>query len=337
MGFNAGSVGVAVLGDYNSTRISAAARRSLEQLLSWKLDLAHVDPLSTLNWRSTGNPRFPRGVPVFLRAISGHRDTYFTDCPGTALYAELPRIAQDVSRIGLPKLYAPEATGKLGGPVTFSGRLSGAVPWTVTVTELGRRPGGAGLGDGAEPELDVGLRRRAAGPVHVDDRRARLAARRLRDARREGRRARVPEGGRVAGADRARRRSERRHGDDLVHADAGGDGDRDARRRERSDAGDAVRRLPAGRCAVVRLHAAARAPDRRVHAAAHGDREQRPDRHRVGAGRGRSDARRLLRVADARVAREAAAPSSPASRSPPARFRRDSRCSAAAPSSRRRP
>ena len=133
MGFNAGSVGVAVLGDYNSTRISAAARRSLEQLLSWKLDLSHVDPLSTLSWQSTGNPRFPRGTPVFLRAISGHRDMYFTDCPGNALYAELPGIARDVSRIGLPKLYAPAATGKLGGPVVVSGRLSGAVPWTVTV------------------------------------------------------------------------------------------------------------------------------------------------------------------------------------------------------------
>jgi hypothetical protein len=135
MGFNAGSVGVAVIGDYNSTRISAAARRSLERLLAWKLDLSHVDPLSTLTWQSTGSPRFPRGTPVFLRAISGHRDTYFTDCPGNALYAELPGIAQDVSRIGLPKLYAPGVTGKLGGPMIFSGRLSGAVPWTVTVTD----------------------------------------------------------------------------------------------------------------------------------------------------------------------------------------------------------
>ncbi|MGZ4390076.1 MAG: N-acetylmuramoyl-L-alanine amidase, partial [Gaiellaceae bacterium] len=134
LGFNVGSFGVAVIGDYNSTQISAAARTSLEQLLAWKLDLAHVDPLSTLTWQSGGNPRFPAGVPVFLRAISGHRDTNFTDCPGNALYAELPRIARDVSRIGLPKLYAPEVAGKVGGPVTFSGRLSGAVPWMVTVT-----------------------------------------------------------------------------------------------------------------------------------------------------------------------------------------------------------
>ena len=134
LGFNVGSFGVAVIGDYGSTGISAAARTSLERLLAWKLDLAHVDPLSTLTWPSGGNPRFPAGVPVFLRAISGHRDTYFTECPGNALYAELPGIAHDVSRIGLPKLYEPEVAGKLGGEVTFTGRLSGAVPWTVTVT-----------------------------------------------------------------------------------------------------------------------------------------------------------------------------------------------------------
>ena len=96
-GFNTGSVGVAVLGSYGTSKISAAAKASLEQVLAWKLDLAHVDPLSTLTWKSGGNPRFASGVPVFLRAISGHRDTGFTDCPGNALYAELPQIAKDVS------------------------------------------------------------------------------------------------------------------------------------------------------------------------------------------------------------------------------------------------
>jgi len=148
MGFNAGSVGIAVLGDYGTTRISAAARRSLEQLLAWKLDLSHVDPLSTLTWQSTGNPRFPAGVPVFLRAVSGHRDTNFTDCPGDALYAELPGIAQDVSRLGLPKLYAPAVTGKLGGQVIVSGRLSGAVPWTVTMTNSAGAQVAQGSGTG---------------------------------------------------------------------------------------------------------------------------------------------------------------------------------------------
>jgi hypothetical protein len=134
-GFNTGSVGVAVIGDYGSSGISAAAKASLEKLLAWRLDLAHVDPVSTLSVLSGGNPRFPKNVPVLLRAVSGHRDTNFTDCPGTALYAELPQIARDVAALGGPKVYAPAAVGKLGGPIRFSARLSASLPWTVVVTD----------------------------------------------------------------------------------------------------------------------------------------------------------------------------------------------------------
>src|ERR687883_934803 len=92
-GFNTGSVGIALLGTYTSRAPSAAALRSLEALLAWRLDLAHVDSRGTLTYISGGNPRFAAGAPVFLRTISGHRDTGFTTCPGYALYRRLPSIA----------------------------------------------------------------------------------------------------------------------------------------------------------------------------------------------------------------------------------------------------
>ncbi|MDE3026582.1 MAG: peptidoglycan recognition protein, partial [Acidobacteriota bacterium] len=151
-GFNDGSVGIAVLGDYNSTGISDAARKALVQLLAWRLDVAHVDPLSTLNWISGGSTRFPAGVPVFLRAISGHRDTNFTDCPGDRLYAQLPEIAREVSLTGTPKLYAPKVSGKLGGPVRFTGTLSGESPWTVTI--VGSSGAAVAQQSGVGPTLD---------------------------------------------------------------------------------------------------------------------------------------------------------------------------------------
>jgi len=132
-GFNAGSVGVAVIGDYSSTRLPAAAKTALEQALAWRLDLAHVDPLSTLQWLSDGNPRFPKNVAVFLRAISGHRDTGYTDCPGNALYAELPQIAKAVAALGGPKIYSPAFALKGESQIRFTARLSVAQPWTVTV------------------------------------------------------------------------------------------------------------------------------------------------------------------------------------------------------------
>ena len=149
-GFNTGSVGVALLGTYTSKAPSAAALRSLEALLAWRLDLAHVDPRSALTYLSGGNPRFGPGVPVFLRAISGHRDTGFTTCPGYALYRRLPEIAIAVAKIGLPKLYAPLVTGKVPGRVRFRARLSSPLPWTVTVTDSDGVPLASGAGTTAK-------------------------------------------------------------------------------------------------------------------------------------------------------------------------------------------
>src|SRR5439155_1379516 len=95
----------------------------------------HVDPKSTLTWVSGGNARFASGVPVFIRAVSGHRDTGFTTCPGAALYSQLDAIAQQAQSDGLPKLYAPSVRGALGGQVRFRARLSEPLPWTVTVAD----------------------------------------------------------------------------------------------------------------------------------------------------------------------------------------------------------
>ena len=68
-GFNTGSTGVAVLGTYSSSRVSKAARSALVRLLAWRLDVAHVDPLSRLTWFSGGNPKYPAGT---ARAAAGH-------------------------------------------------------------------------------------------------------------------------------------------------------------------------------------------------------------------------------------------------------------------------
>jgi YD repeat-containing protein len=134
-GFNTGSVGIAVIGNYQTRSVSLPTQNALAALLAWRLDVAHVDPLGTVTWISGGNPKFKRGMPVTLRAISGHRDTGFTSCPGTRLYAKLPDLARQVASIGLPKLYAPTVKGSLGGPIVFSARLSQAGSWTVTVRD----------------------------------------------------------------------------------------------------------------------------------------------------------------------------------------------------------
>jgi hypothetical protein len=134
-GFNTGSFGVALLGTYSSVAPSAAAKTALANLLAWRLDVAHIDPLSTLTFDSGGNARFPVGTPVFLRAISGHKDTGFTSCPGALLYAQLGTLGRQAAATGLPKLYAPTVQGQLGGLVSFRAHLTETLPWTVTVTD----------------------------------------------------------------------------------------------------------------------------------------------------------------------------------------------------------
>ncbi len=151
-GFNTGSVGVAVLGEYSSLAVTPKARESVARLLAWRLDLAHVDPATTQSFISGGNARFPAGLPVFLRTVSGHRDTGFTDCPGTALYNLLNSIGGEVSRLGLPKLYAPTVSGSVPGTLRFRAKLSAALPWTVDVYDAAGNAVGSSTGTG--PTVD---------------------------------------------------------------------------------------------------------------------------------------------------------------------------------------
>jgi len=134
-GFNTGSVGVSFLGTYESASLSTAARRALQNLLAWRLDVGHVFPRALVDTVSAGSSRWPAGTLVRLRAISGHRDTSYTSCPGNAVYGQLGTIARIVTRIGLPKLYDPEAEGSVGDFVRFTGRLSASRTWLVQVKD----------------------------------------------------------------------------------------------------------------------------------------------------------------------------------------------------------
>ena len=148
-GFNAGTVGVSMIGNYDRVGPSKAEQNALVKLLAWRLDVGHVDPRAIVPFVSGGNGKFPAGRTVNLRAISGHRDTYLTSCPGTVAYRLLPSIASRVAQTGLPKLYAPIVSGTVGGPVRFTARLSSSLPWTVTVADATGAIVATGTGTGA--------------------------------------------------------------------------------------------------------------------------------------------------------------------------------------------
>jgi hypothetical protein len=147
-GFNTGSVGIAVLGSYGGSGLTVQARDALARLIAWRLDVAHVDPVMRVSMLSSGNPRFRAGLPTWMRAVSGHRDTGFTSCPGAGLYGQLGALASRARSIGLPKLFTPEVEGSLGSFISFSARLSGPLAWTVTVADSTGRQVAMGAGFG---------------------------------------------------------------------------------------------------------------------------------------------------------------------------------------------
>jgi hypothetical protein len=163
-GFNTGSVGIAVIGSFGGSAPPAQAREALARLIAWRLDVAHVDPVSRVSVISSGNPRFGAGLPTWMRAVSGHRDTGFTSCPGAGLYGQLGTLAGRARSIGLPKLFTPEVEGSLGSFISFSARLSGPLPWTVTVADSsGRQVAlGAGFGTSVQWTWDSRLAPRGA-------------------------------------------------------------------------------------------------------------------------------------------------------------------------------
>jgi hypothetical protein len=91
-GFNAGNVGVVLLGTFVDRAPTAAARDTLVRLLAALAGWVGLDPLATASYV---NPI--SGATRTLPVIPGHRDWMATDCPGGVLYAQLPAIRQEVA------------------------------------------------------------------------------------------------------------------------------------------------------------------------------------------------------------------------------------------------
>jgi N-acetylmuramoyl-L-alanine amidase len=88
LGFNRDSTGIAVLGSFGRTNPPKAVTTALARLTAWKLGLSGVDAAGTSTLVSGGG-KYKAGVKVRMKAVSGHRDGYNTDCPGARLYARL--------------------------------------------------------------------------------------------------------------------------------------------------------------------------------------------------------------------------------------------------------
>jgi hypothetical protein len=98
IGFNTDSVGVSVIGDFSNTSAPPAVVDAIERFVAWKFAVSGIDPRAPVDYTTSGNDKFGAGSHVTIPNIVGHRDTWFTECPGNGLYALLPAIRENVAR-----------------------------------------------------------------------------------------------------------------------------------------------------------------------------------------------------------------------------------------------
>ncbi len=134
VGYNGQSTGIANLGTFSDEQQSPAAIRSLAALIRWKLPRHGAPTSGSVDVVSTGGAtnRYPAGRTVRLQRVSGHRDTGATECPGGALYAQLPELRRLVAGAkpapgAITQLDAEVKsadTVSLGTPVQLGGTLT---------------------------------------------------------------------------------------------------------------------------------------------------------------------------------------------------------------------
>jgi len=131
LGFNTGSIGVSVIGDFTKAMLPGAALNALEGLLAWKLDVHHVDPQGTAPLVCGYGEKYATGQSVTFPVIAGHRDANYTGCPGK-IYGLLPAIRNAVAAMGQPKIYGFDVAGTYFSPDGDGVRDMAEVGFTVS-------------------------------------------------------------------------------------------------------------------------------------------------------------------------------------------------------------
>jgi N-acetylmuramoyl-L-alanine amidase len=135
-GWNRLSTGVANIGTYSTVTQTPEAIDAIARLLGWKMTIHGVPCEGTVVLTSGGGStnRYSYGTQVTMQRISGHRDGCKTDCPGAALYGQLPDIrTKSTAHAGAIPAAVPHVTCvpaqtavNYGDDATFSGVATNA-------------------------------------------------------------------------------------------------------------------------------------------------------------------------------------------------------------------
>lgn len=83
---NRGSIGIAILGNYNDEKLTAKSLQTLKELLSQLTKMYGIDPVGTSYFRGVKSPN-----------IMGHREIMSTSCPGENVVKILQKIRTDIA------------------------------------------------------------------------------------------------------------------------------------------------------------------------------------------------------------------------------------------------
>jgi hypothetical protein len=97
-GFNTGTFGVVVLGDFTQAYVSGDALSAVVQVMSWKFAVHDIDPRFGTSFQAgAGSPVYPPGTWLPVPRIFAHSDVGQTACPGGYLYYWLDAIRNAVN------------------------------------------------------------------------------------------------------------------------------------------------------------------------------------------------------------------------------------------------
>jgi hypothetical protein len=119
-GFNTGSFGVSVLGNYDVVKAPQVALDAVAEVTAWKYGLHDIDPDPAARVVSGGRS---------LRTMTAHREVGSTACPGRYLYAEMDGLRTQIAAMAAASVVVPEPepaptpTGE--GPIPVPGDWNG--------------------------------------------------------------------------------------------------------------------------------------------------------------------------------------------------------------------
>ena len=143
VGYNSGTVGIALLGTLTNQNATPAAQSALERLLAWESDRHSLDPHGASLYTNPVN-----GTQATFPNIAGHRDVGSTECPGGAFYSTLPSIRSNVAALIAPP--APAFTLD-ASPTSTSVRRGATARYTITVSPTGGFTGEVALSVAGTP------------------------------------------------------------------------------------------------------------------------------------------------------------------------------------------